>query len=77
MKDAMIPLLLPMVSCRPLAVVRLPYRGLLFGSYTCPKVNRASHGCTQRRDMRKTYPGQRQTNQDIESRCDQEAPRPR
>lgn len=28
----MIPLLFPMVSCKALAVVRLPYRGLLFGS---------------------------------------------
>lgn len=33
MKDDMTPEQLPMVSCIPLAVVRLPYLGELFGSY--------------------------------------------
>ena len=33
MKGVMIPDAFPIVSCIPLAVVRLPYRGLLLGSH--------------------------------------------
>lgn len=32
MKDDIMPEALPIVSCMPVAVVRLPYRGELFGS---------------------------------------------